>query len=276
MKKDLVSVIITTKNEQDVIYNLLLSIKKQSYQNIEVILVDNNSSDNTIKIAQEFTKKIYNFGPERSAQRNFGIKKAQGEYIFVVDADMVLSKDVCSSCVKLIKCDKTIGAVIIPEVSIGDKFWEKVKAFERSFYNESGDETTDAARFFKKSLVEKVGGYDESITGPEDWDLPEKIKKLGFKVERVKTVIYHKERIDSVFDLVRKKFYYGLKAYRYLEKQQIKTISPKTVYFLRPTFYKNWRKLLRNPMMSVAMFTMFFLELLGGGSGFLIGKFKKL
>ena len=56
----LVSVIITTKNEQDVIGDILESIKKQTYQNSEIILVDNYSSDKTLKMAKEFTKKVFN------------------------------------------------------------------------------------------------------------------------------------------------------------------------------------------------------------------------
>lgn len=43
---------------------------------MEIIVVDNNSSDSTVKIAKEFTDKVYNKGPERSAQGNFGVEKA--------------------------------------------------------------------------------------------------------------------------------------------------------------------------------------------------------
>ncbi len=71
----LVSVIVTTKNEEKNIANCLKSIKGQSYpqEKIQIIVVDNNSSDSTTKIAKRFTDKVYNKGPERSAQRNYGI-----------------------------------------------------------------------------------------------------------------------------------------------------------------------------------------------------------
>ena len=83
-----VSVIVTTKNEEKHIGNYLRSIINSTNSInpinptnsmnslnpfIEIIVVDNNSSDNTVKIAREFTNKVYNKGPERSAQRNYGV-----------------------------------------------------------------------------------------------------------------------------------------------------------------------------------------------------------
>ena len=74
----ILSVIITTKNEEKNIANCLKSIKAQNYPHdkIEIIVVDNNSKDRTKEIAARFTDKVYNFGPERSAQRNYGIFNA--------------------------------------------------------------------------------------------------------------------------------------------------------------------------------------------------------
>ena len=63
-KFPLVSVIITTKNEEKNIKTCLVSIKNQTYQNIEIIVVDNNSIDSTKKLASEYTKYVYNKGPE--------------------------------------------------------------------------------------------------------------------------------------------------------------------------------------------------------------------
>lgn len=275
-KGRVVSIIITTKNEETVLAKLILSLKEQTYPYKEIILVDNNSTDKTLAIAQKMGAKTYTFGPERSAQRNFGAGKSKGNYLFFVDADMRLTANVVEECVQKCLKDKEIGAVIIPEQSIGSNFWERVKAFERSFYNQYGDEITDAARFFRKETFNKVGGYDELITGPEDWDLPERIKMKEYKIGRIKSVIYHYEKIDSLFNLAKKKFYYGLKSHRYLSKQNIAVFSPKTVYFLRPVFYKNFNKLISHPILAISMFFMFTIELLSGGLGYLVGKSKKL
>ncbi len=272
----LVSVIITTKNESAVIKRLLTSVRGQSYKNIEIILIDNNSSDLTKNKALKFTKKVYDFGPERSAQRNFGAKIAKGDFLLFLDADMELSKEVIKESVNAISLGKQFGGVIIPEKSVAKTFWEKVKAYERSFYNEKGDEVTDAARFFRSSVFKKAGGYDETITGPEDWDLPETVKKLGYKVMRISSVIYHHERINSPFDLAKKKYYYALRAHRYLKKHHISTFSPKTIYFFRPVFYKNFNRIITHPVLYIGMFITLFAQLLGGGLGYLIGRIKRL
>lgn len=272
----LISIIITTKNEAENIGRLIESIKKQTYTNKEIILVDNKSEDKTVEIAKKMGVKVYSFGPERSSQRNFGAKQARGDYLLFVDADMELCSGVLKQCIEVCKKDRSTGAVVIPEASIGKIFWEKVKAFERSFYNLEGDSFTDAARFFTKKAFLKAGGYDEKITGPEDWDLPESVRKLGLKIERIKAVIYHYERIASPLCLARKKFYYALRSHRYFSKQKISAISPKTIYFLRPVFYRHFDKILSHPLLSLGMILMFTLELMGGGLGYLVGRMRKL
>ncbi len=268
-----VSIIITTKNEEKTIARLLESIKKQTCHDIEIILVDNSSTDTTVKLARNYTKQVYNFGPERSAQRNYGAKKAKGNFLLFLDADMELTPKVVEECLNVVQSNESVG-VIIPEESVALNFWEKIKAFERSFYNEDGDDSTDAARFFRKSVFDKVGGYDEKLTGPEDWDLPERMKKKGYKISRIKTVIKHHEKITSIFSLMQKKYYYALNSSQYLKNQNISPISPKTIYFLRPVFYTKWRKIISNPLLSLGMVIMFILELLSGGLGYIIGKVR--
>ena len=97
----MVSVVVTTKNEERNIEHCMKSIKLQSYENIEIIVVDNFSADKTKEIALKYTNKVYDKGPERSAQRNFGmIDVSNGKYVMFVDADMILSPCLVESCVK--------------------------------------------------------------------------------------------------------------------------------------------------------------------------------
>lgn len=272
-KQARVSVVITSKNEADVIRNLLGSITKQTHKNIEVILIDNHSTDETLEIANKFGVTCYTFGPERSAQRNFGAKKSRGKYLLFLDADMELTPKVIQNCVEIAEKGKVAG-VVIPEESKAEDFWGRVKAFERSFYNEKGDLVTDAARFFLRDVFFEAGGYDETITGPEDWDLSEIIRKKGYKIGRSKEKIYHHEQRISLRGLFKKKFYYGLSAHTYLRKQKIGVLSPKTIYFLRPAFYKNWKKLVKYPFYSLPLFFMLFVETVAGGLGFIVGKIR--
>lgn len=276
MAKPVVSVIIPTYNESHIINRLLKSIKIQTYKNVEIIVVDDDSTDGTASIARKLSNKVYKRDKaERSVQRNYGASKSKGKYLLFLDADMELSPNVIKECVESCR-NKKVGAIGIPEKSVATLFWEKVKAYERSFYNEAGDTTTDAERFFTREAFNSVGGYDETITGPEDWDLPERIKAKGYLSARIESHILHYEKVDSLISLSKKKFYYALTSHRYLKKHNIGTFSPKTIYFLRPVFYRNWRKLISHPILAISMFTMFTFELLGGAIGFLIGKIRNL
>lgn len=270
--KPKVSVIITTRNEQEVLARLLDSVKRQSYKYIEIIVVDNNSSDSTKSIAKEFTKSVYNFGPERSAQRNFGSRKAKGRYLLFLDADMQLTRNVVKMCVDFLKRNKEIGALAIKEVPIAKSFWEKVKAFERSFYNIKGDKVTDAARFFDANIFHIISGYDERITGPEDWDITDNVVERGFRVKWINEIIYHFERVPNPLKLAQKKYYYGLKAHRYFQKHKMNLLSLKTVYFFRPAFFQDPMRLIMHPILTVAMLFMLSCEQIGGGLGYLIGR----
>ena len=165
----LVSVIITTKNEEKNIANCLKSIQEQSYRNIEIIVVDNNSTDKTKSLCHPDRSggipliHFFTHGPERSAQRNFGVSRAKGEYILYLDADMILSKDVIKDCVIKIQNNPGVIALYISEIVMGNSFWCRVRRFERSFYDGT---VIDCVRFISKKAFDAVKGFDENMSGP--------------------------------------------------------------------------------------------------------------
>ena len=210
-----VSIIISTKNEETQIGACLDAIDKQDYprDNWEVIVVDNNSSDQTKEIALGHGAQVYDHGPERSAQRNFGVSQASGKYILYLDADMRLSRSVLSECQK--KCEEVdCVALYIPEKIIGKGFWIKVRDFERSFYNAT---CIDAVRFMRRDVFLNAGGFDENFNEGEDWDMDRRIKPLG-KVSIIKAPLYHDEGTFSLRCYLRKKGFYSKNLYRYIEK----------------------------------------------------------
>ena len=132
---------------------------------------------------------MYQLRGERSICRNFGIEKAKGKYVLILDSDMELEKNVLSECVRLVQ--EGARAVAITEISKGIGFWARVRALERSCY--LGDNVIEAARFFEKELIQSIGGYDPSIVGAEDWDVHQKILALGVNPLRTKNNIIHHE-----------------------------------------------------------------------------------
>lgn len=229
---------------------------------IEIIVVDNNSTDNTVKIARGFTDKVYNKGPERSAQRNFGVKEAKGKYILYLDADMILSESVIEECVN--KCEKGgCIALYIPEKIIGKGFWAKVRDFERSFYDAT---VIDCVRFVEKNAFERIGGFDENLTGPEDWDFDRRIKEVG-KVDIITAPLYHNEGKLDLKHYLKKKSYYSKSFNQYVQKwgkdNVIITKQLGLWYRFFGVFIENgkWKKLLRHLLLTLGLY---FLKLVIG------------
>lgn len=275
MKKNnnnpLVSVIITTKDSERFIGSCLKTIKNQSYSNIEIIVVDNFSNDKTKDITLKYTKNFFEKGPERSAQRNFGAEKAKGKYLLIVDSDMELSENVVKECVKEIESGNEVKEIIIPEISFGDSFWAKCKALERSCY--AGDDTIEAARFFDKETFLDFEGYDEQITGPEDWDLSQRIGKK-YKISRIKSPIRHNEADLSLIKSTRKKYYYSHKFLEYAKKHP--KIAKKQINLIfRPAFFRNWKRLIKDPIHTLGFLFMKLCESIAGTIGIIVSRFKR-
>ncbi len=128
MRCPLVSVVIPTYNSERTIELCLKSIANQSYDNVEVIIVDRFSEDGTVEIA--YGARVYQLDCERAKAKNMGLKVARGDYVLFVDSDMELSRDVVKECVEVMEGDR-VGGVVIPEKSVGDGFWVRVRDFER-------------------------------------------------------------------------------------------------------------------------------------------------
>ncbi|MBI5449584.1 glycosyltransferase [Candidatus Gottesmanbacteria bacterium] len=269
MKYPAVSIIITTKNEEDVIASLLKSVKRQTYPNIEIIVVDNHSTDKTCDIVKRFGIAVLTDGPERSAQRNAGAKCARGRYVFFLDADMVLSESVVFECVDMAVKNSDAKLIVVPERSAGVGFWAACKTLERRCYE--GDATLEAARFFDKKAFWDAGGYDERLTGPEDWDLPQRMQQK-YPLRRIFSYIMHNERRVRLRSLMKKKFYYGLKVSKYISQHPLSVTGTQLVYLFRPAFYRNWRLLARDPVHAIGMIIMLGFEQVAGFAGFVRGR----
>lgn len=268
----IVSVVVPTKNSERTLRRCLKSIQSQDYTKIEVIVVDNFSSDSTPQIAEKFASHFYSKGPERCTQRNYGVSSAKGQYVAIIDSDMYLSKQVISQALKKL-ANPDVAGVTVPEVSIGVGFWSKCKSLERSFYVDQP--FMQAARIFRKEDYQKVGGYDETLISGEDWDLSQRIEKLGTLIE-IGAIIKHDEGKISLLTTIRKKFYYSKHFSRYLKKNQGNTsVASQTNIFKRyALFFSKPSVILNSPLLFIGMLFMKTLEFAFGGLGLVIGRAK--
>ncbi|MFA6296270.1 MAG: glycosyltransferase [Patescibacteria group bacterium] len=258
----LVSIIIATKNEEKNIKNCLRSIKKQtlSKNKIEIIVVDNNSIDKTKKIAKQFTNIVLNYGPERSAQRNFGVLHAKANWILYLDADMILSNHVLDECLTMVRRNKKLIGLYIPEIIIGKSFLSKIRQFERSFYNATA---IDAVRFIKKDIFLSVKGFDESLNSAEDWDLDKRLKEHG-TVGIIDNPLFHNEKELSLSRYLSKKVYYTKSFEKYISKwgSSDKDIRKQLGFYYRflGVHFENskWKKVISHPILSLGVYYLHF------------------
>jgi glycosyltransferase involved in cell wall biosynthesis len=257
-----VSVIIPARNSGETLGKCLESIRRQTYNNIEIIVIDNFSSDNTAEIAARFGANIFLLSGERAIAKNLGISKACGGFLLFIDSDMILQQSVVEECVRRCCEDDRIGGIIIPERSIGSGFWIKVRDFERSLYVGS---KIESARFFITKYVTQVGGFDEEIVFYEESTLHQKIENIGMMVDaRIRPFILHDEEGFNLGKWLDKKRYYSRTTKLYSNKyKKYARIQTSILYRPRLFFAKgNWKILIRHPVLSVGVFILKTLEFL--------------
>lgn len=201
-----VSVVVPTRNAERTLRACLESVRAQDYDDIELIVVDNWSSDHTPEIARSLADVVEQAGPERSAQRNRGIALCTGDWLMWVDADMVVAPT-CVSTALMVAADAGVEAVAIPEVTVGPGYWTACRALERSCYVD--DPSLHNARLLRRDLLARLGGFDETMSGPEDTHLRHQLRQAGVAVALAPVLIEHDEGRLTLADVWRKRVYYG-------------------------------------------------------------------
>jgi glycosyltransferase involved in cell wall biosynthesis len=258
----LVSVIVPTRNSDGTLEACLESIRSQTFKPIELIVVDNQSSDRTIQIATALADVVMQRGPERSAQRNWGARAAKGHHLLFIDSDMRLQPDVVGDCVEAARASG-LPAVVIPEYSFGRGFLARCRALERSFY--VGDDQIEAARFFTRQAFEASEGFDETLTGPEDWDLSRRLA-AGRRLPRTASFIAHDEESVQLRSILAKKRYYARSFVLYWRKHGPSAAAQANL-ILRPAILRNWRSLLQHPILAAGVLSLKTLEMGAAGLG---------
>ncbi len=278
MRKKRVSIVIPTRNSGEFLETCLKNIRSQTYPDIETIIVDGHSKDRTIPLAKKYKCRIYQFVPKVNVglfdapyKRNLGMEKGTGEYVYWLDADMELPKNLIKEAVML--CEKGADAVILPEDSFGIGIWSKAKQLERRCYWK--DLSVECPRFYKKTVWQDIGGFDESLgAGGDDLDLTIKLLEKGYKIARTKSIVMHNEGNLTIEKLCKKKFMYGREMKNYMAKRPKSSFE--SYFSMRLLSYlRNWKLFLRNPFMTLVFIFMRFVEYIAGFAGFVYSFAKK-
>lgn len=192
MKPD-VSVVICARNAEEYIGNCISSLLDQTFENFEIVTVDDMSSDNTANIIKKFNDKRIRYFRNKewlkiAKSRNRGLKYANGRYVFLTDADCTISRNWIEEGIKYLEDKNCVG--------VEGKIYYVSKDYEPTFSdhaieNRSGGQYMSGNMAYRKDVVMTVGGLDERLDYLHDRDIALRIMRYGVIRFNPNMIVYH-------------------------------------------------------------------------------------
>lgn len=228
MEKDMISVIIPTYNRAKTLKRAIDSVLNQTYSNIEVIIVDDCSTDKTSEVISNYdNKKIKYYKLEKNlgacAARNKGIQIASGKYIAFQDSDDEWFKEKLEKQIKTLKETNTkVTFCALNYVQDGKKKGKKIPNRDANEFENMTKELLKENFISTQTILGEKGvfeeiEFDESLPRFQDWDLAIRISKL-YKISYLDEVLVNlyiqKDSITknpqkkvNAFEIMYKKYY---------------------------------------------------------------------
>jgi glycosyltransferase involved in cell wall biosynthesis len=231
---------------------------------LELIVVDNHSSDRTREIALRYADKLLEYGPERSAQVNFGARNASGDFVYRVDSDFVLERDVVEQCIA--KAVAGADAVVVHNSPDERVSWiARIRKFEVDMYKY--DLTHSSARFVRADVFARLDGLNEAFTAGEDYDFQNRLNAAGCVTEFVEPEALHLGEPVRLIPHLRKYYLYGR------DFREFARLNPTSVGrqlgFVRGVYIRNWRAFVRHPLKGGAFLLYHTCKFAAGLSGYI-------
>jgi len=214
-----VSVVIAAYNEQKVIARTIDAVLANGYPNLEIIVVDDGSKDDTAgEVQRLFGDAVRVFVQEnggKSAALNRGIGHATGEIIIALDADTIFARDTIALLVRRF-ADPLVGAVA-GNVKVGNRinpltYWQAIEYItsqnlDRRAYSvlNSVSVVPGAVGAWRREAILQAGGYTTD-TMAEDMDLTWRIRRIGWRIETESAAFGYTEAPDSFRALFKQRF----------------------------------------------------------------------
>jgi len=197
--KDLVSFIMSTYNSEETVSKSIESMLNQTYENIEILIMDDFSNDNTYKICENYSRTNENIFLFRN-NKNIGLTKSlnkllnhsKGAYIARQDADDTSMPERIQKQFEFIKSNKLDGCSarsniighkrVIPGLSYFFPI-KLIMKYKNPFIH--------GTLFIKKSVLSDLGGYDERFIYSQDYKLMSDILQKGYRLSIIKTPLYN-------------------------------------------------------------------------------------
>jgi glycosyltransferase involved in cell wall biosynthesis len=226
-----ISVVVAAYNEEKYLPNLLKSLKKQTRKPDEIIIVDNNSTDQTATLAKKFGAKVVReTTPGYVHALNSGLTKAKGEILAVTDADTILPPHWIEAIAKELQDPKTVAVTGPLEYESNSAFTQLLPrlytAFLQAHFLLGKPHITGTSMAFRKSTFDKIGGMNTLYEVGADVEIGLRMKKHG-KVRLVRrlTVLASHRRWEKNASRSFSKYAHAYVATVWLKKPPRKALS---------------------------------------------------
>jgi glycosyltransferase involved in cell wall biosynthesis len=206
----MISIIIPTLNEEKVLEQTILSLRKLNVFPYEIIISDGKSTDKTVSIAQKYADHVIEYkdsARQTIAQgRNLGASIAQGDYLVFIDADVVIP-DINNFFIKAIslfekpKKKKLVGLTVFVKVfpemrTFSDKFFFDLLNFINYFLNNILNKGSAIGEFqmIPTEVFKKINGYNEKIVVGEDAEMFRQLSHVGQVFTEMSLYVFHTSR----------------------------------------------------------------------------------
>ncbi len=207
-----VSVVISTYNRASMLKRAIQSVLAQTFQDFELIVVDNASTDNTQKIVKSFSDERLRYichamNRGGSAARNTGIKNSKGQYIAFLDDDDEWFSQKLEKQVKKMDATPLAGLIYVGSEVFNEKkqnieqvYWPQFRGqlYKRLLLSTIFSSVSNV--LIRQECFQKVGLFDEGLTSCQDWEMWLRIAceyEFDFVPEILLRINVHEEHIST-------------------------------------------------------------------------------
>jgi len=228
----LVSVVVPLYNAEKDVPPIFGEIRKQTYKNIEVIIVDDGSTDQTSAIASDECSQTSNARVVATTHggashaRNVGLQSSRGDTVFFMEADCTYEQDYIQKAVQLLDAQPETSAVCLTGAPLKLRHTLAVECIDienkvqHRLLNE-GKMRPFYAWVFRRPAILSVGGFDEKLFQGEDKDLFRRFEGAGYKVGWIPGIHWWHRRDQTLQELARKWFSRGRMRLLYVLKHKL-------------------------------------------------------
>jgi glycosyltransferase involved in cell wall biosynthesis len=243
------SVIVCVRNADKYIGKCIKSILYQTFQDFELVIINDCSNDGTKKIVSGFNdKRIRYFENEKhlgiARSRNRGLQESRGKYIFFTDGDAIVSENWVEEglrCFEKLNC-----------VGVEGKIWYVSENYKHTFSDRfcesqyGGDYMTGNIAY-RLDIVKKIGGFDEKYSYHEDRDLGLRIRKYGKICFNPRMIVYGQQQTLTPTELIKRAKTIENRVYLY------KKFGERAPGFFKMVYPNNLAKILFPPLIMITL-----------------------